>query len=448
MVANKPVEVALSEIVTRARVFTDAGGAAIALREGNEAVTRASSGNIAPDVGTRMNVEGSLTGQALLKGAPVHVEDSDSDPRVDAATCRAMNTRSFIITPIAGSTSTLGVLAVFASAPNAFTRTDLAVLRTMADQISSALGGGSFLQQSWPESKAGEPEPEVPEGAVALETSGELERAEPVLQAAQVRPVVAEPAPDKPSTVRVIVPPVAPVSPVKDVQFKSPDESDAVAIEPAPPVAPTVRTIELPPATSTAPTATSPLKPKEGLNGAPKAKSGPVASVPSLPQTNESSRAEAKDRTAKGGTKLEEQAVAVPAKDCFPSPSGAAEPELVSLAEVIDQPAKPVRAIKPNTPGTAPLKPKEGLNGAPKAPKDRQQTELTERQIAWAGLTAGVEPEQRPVGRIVMVADGTRADRCRDCRGNRSAQALTHGGIGTHALRTNGTEVNASGAAQ
>jgi TonB family protein len=181
----KPVEVALSEIVTRARVFTDAGGAAIALREGDEIVTRASSGGIAPEVGTRMSVEGSLTGQTLLKNVPIHIEDSDTDKRVDAQTCRAMNTRSFIITPIAGSSSVLGVVAVFAPAPNAFTRTDLAVLRTMADQISAALGGGAFLQQAWPSSK--------PDEAPESFAPGTRKTEEPPLQ--DVRPVaIAAPA--------------------------------------------------------------------------------------------------------------------------------------------------------------------------------------------------------------------------------------------------------------
>ncbi len=162
LVANKPIEVALNEIVTRARVFTDAGGAAIALRDGDYLITRASSGNIAPDVGARNAVEGSLTGQAVLKGVPIHIEDSDKDPRVDAEICRQLNTRSFIVTPIAGSTTMLGVLAVFASAPSAFTRTDLAVLRTMADQIATALGGGAFIQQVWPGNNGDESESAAP----------------------------------------------------------------------------------------------------------------------------------------------------------------------------------------------------------------------------------------------------------------------------------------------
>lgn len=131
----------LAVIVQRAQAFTNASGAAIAVSEGNsdEIVCRARSGASAPDVGTALRVEGSFTGICIQSGKELRCDDAETDTRVDTAAIRALGIRSMVVTPIKEEGKVVGVLAVFAPTPHAFTITHVAVLKTMADQISVLL---------------------------------------------------------------------------------------------------------------------------------------------------------------------------------------------------------------------------------------------------------------------------------------------------------------------
>lgn len=132
----------LAVIVQRAQSFTNASGAAIAIGEGNntnEIVCRARSGSSAPDVGTSLRVDGSFTGVCIQSGKELRCDDAETDTRVDTGAIRALGIRSMVVTPIRDEGKVVGVLAVFAPTPHAFTITHVAVLKTMADQISALL---------------------------------------------------------------------------------------------------------------------------------------------------------------------------------------------------------------------------------------------------------------------------------------------------------------------
>src|SRR5215467_7412803 len=131
----------LAVIAQRAQAFTNASGVAIALSEGNadEIVCRARSGASAPDVGAVLRVEGTFTGLCIQSGKELRCDDCETDTRVDTAAIRALNIRSMVVTPIREENRVVGVLAVFAPTPHAFTITHVAVLKTMADQISNLL---------------------------------------------------------------------------------------------------------------------------------------------------------------------------------------------------------------------------------------------------------------------------------------------------------------------
>lgn len=131
----------LAVIVQRAQAFTNASGAAIAVGEGNtdEIVCRARSGSSAPDVGTALRVEGTFTGICIQSGKELRCDDAETDTRVDTGAIRALGIRSMVVTPIKEEGKVVGVLAVFAPTPHAFTITHVAVLKTMADQISGLL---------------------------------------------------------------------------------------------------------------------------------------------------------------------------------------------------------------------------------------------------------------------------------------------------------------------
>jgi TonB family protein len=131
----------LSVVAQRAQAFTNASGTAIALSEGNadEIVCRARSGSAAPEVGAALRVEGSFTGLCIQTGKELRCDDAETDTRVDTAAIRALGIRSMVVTPIRDELKVVGVLACFAPTAHAFTITHVAVLKTMADQISILL---------------------------------------------------------------------------------------------------------------------------------------------------------------------------------------------------------------------------------------------------------------------------------------------------------------------
>lgn len=131
----------LSVIAQRAQAFTNASGTAIALSEGNadEIICRARSGSAAPEVGAALRIEGSFTGLCIQTGKELRCDDAETDTRVDTAAIRALGIRSMVVTPIRDESKVVGVLACFAPTAHAFTITHVAVLKTMADQISILL---------------------------------------------------------------------------------------------------------------------------------------------------------------------------------------------------------------------------------------------------------------------------------------------------------------------
>jgi TonB family protein len=194
----------LAVIAQRAQAFTNASGVAIALSEGNadEIICRARSGSSAPDVGAALRVEGTFTGLCIQSGKELRCDDCETDTRVDTAAIRALNIRSMVVTPIREENRVTGVLAVFAPTPHAFTITHVAVLKTMADQISALL------------QKEKRPRDE----------GQQVEAVRPPAPVAAAKPIVATPAPMTPPAVvikpapaspRASAPPVSRVEPVR-----------------------------------------------------------------------------------------------------------------------------------------------------------------------------------------------------------------------------------------
>lgn len=199
----------LAVVAQRAQAFTNASGVAIALSEGNaaEIVCRARSGASAPDVGATLRVEGTFTGLCIQSGKELRCDDCETDTRVDTAAIRALGIRSMVVTPIREDSRVVGVLAAFAPTPHAFTITHVAVLKTMADQISALLQKERRAREENPRSE--EPRPAPP--AIT---------AKPVIAAA---PVPAPPAVViKPSTSapRAAAPAVAKVEPIKSTPLE------------------------------------------------------------------------------------------------------------------------------------------------------------------------------------------------------------------------------------
>jgi TonB family protein len=219
----------LAVVAQRAQAFTNASGVAIALSEGNadEIVCRARSGASAPDVGASLRVNGTFTGLCIQSGKELRCDDCETDTRVDTAAIRALGIRSMVVTPIREDSRVVGVLAAFAPTPHAFTITHVAVLKTMADQISTLLQKERRVREEGPQAEAPRP------AASAIS-------AKPVITAtpAPVVPpaVVIKPSAPAPRATAPVVSKVEPVKslPVEVVPLATPPKKEERRVEAAP----------------------------------------------------------------------------------------------------------------------------------------------------------------------------------------------------------------------
>jgi putative methionine-R-sulfoxide reductase with GAF domain len=142
---------ALQLLVQRAKTFTCASGAAVALTEGANMICRASAGQDAPGVGARFAVGSGFSGECVRTGRLLTCEDSETDPLADRESCRLLGIRSMIAVPIQWQDAVIGLLEVFSPEPYAFGINDPIVLKRLAEMCSSAVH------------RAGRPEPSFPE---------------------------------------------------------------------------------------------------------------------------------------------------------------------------------------------------------------------------------------------------------------------------------------------
>jgi len=128
-------DAALNLITRRMAELTRASGAAIALREEEDVVCRASFGS-APDIGVKLSTS-SLSSECLRTGNLVLLEDSENDPRVDPEICRQLNFRSLLILPVVSGVSRIGIAEVLSPTPHNFEGRDVLAVSFLTDLIAS-----------------------------------------------------------------------------------------------------------------------------------------------------------------------------------------------------------------------------------------------------------------------------------------------------------------------
>jgi GAF domain-containing protein len=126
---------ALRLIGERARSLTRGASAAIALVHKGAVMCRASVGESAPGLGTRLDVNSGLSGECFREGKTVRCDDAEIDPRVDLESCRRLGVRSILAAPVRFERDTVGLLMVFAPAPFNFDEGDVAVVESLAHTV-------------------------------------------------------------------------------------------------------------------------------------------------------------------------------------------------------------------------------------------------------------------------------------------------------------------------
>ena len=108
--ADLALDLVLNEVVEQTRLATNATGAAIALARDGEIICRATTGANAPDLGVRLDADSGLSGACVQTRQWQRCDDSETDPRVDAALCRRLGVRSILVFPVVKREKLLGVV--------------------------------------------------------------------------------------------------------------------------------------------------------------------------------------------------------------------------------------------------------------------------------------------------------------------------------------------------
>jgi GAF domain/PilZ domain len=139
------LDAALRIIVKKLRSLTRAAGAAIALVQNGKMVCRARTGLMAPPLGSPIDADSGFTGECLRSGKALRCDNSETDGRVDAETCRRLGLRSILAAPIQYERDIVGVIEVFSGDAFAFDEGDVAVIQRLAQTVLLAMSQSASL---------------------------------------------------------------------------------------------------------------------------------------------------------------------------------------------------------------------------------------------------------------------------------------------------------------
>ncbi|MFI5072078.1 MAG: GAF domain-containing protein, partial [Terriglobales bacterium] len=110
----------LGEIARAAQSITCSSGAAIAMRRDGVVICLSRSGETAPTLGTRLDIDSGISGECLRLGRTVRCDDTSKDGRADREVCRRLGLRSIAAVPLRERGETVGILEAFSTQPYAF----------------------------------------------------------------------------------------------------------------------------------------------------------------------------------------------------------------------------------------------------------------------------------------------------------------------------------------
>jgi len=136
------LERALQLIAHRAVTLTWASGSAIALinkLNPSEMICRARAGSDSPEMGAILQSGSGFSGECVHTAITLKCDDSETDPRVDRTSCRALGIRSIVACPVKRNTDVIGILEVFSPEVAAFWDNDLTILNRLAGMIAGVV---------------------------------------------------------------------------------------------------------------------------------------------------------------------------------------------------------------------------------------------------------------------------------------------------------------------
>jgi len=139
---SQPTETILGTIAVAAQSLTGATGAALAMPREGVVVCVGRSGETAPELGDRLDVDSGISGECLRTGVSLRCDDASRDFHVDAEVCREMGLQSIAVVPLRGQYGRVGVLEAFSTAAYAFDDDKMEVLGRLAGLAEAAWARG------------------------------------------------------------------------------------------------------------------------------------------------------------------------------------------------------------------------------------------------------------------------------------------------------------------
>jgi putative methionine-R-sulfoxide reductase with GAF domain len=137
--AQRDLTATLQLLAERAQYITGATGAAIALKDEEQMVCRASAGGSAPEVGAQLQVNSGLSGESVRTRQTLRCDDATTDGRVNRESCEALGIRSVVVMPLQRGDEVIGVFELFSDKANVFEARDITALERMGAMVHAAL---------------------------------------------------------------------------------------------------------------------------------------------------------------------------------------------------------------------------------------------------------------------------------------------------------------------
>jgi TonB family protein len=139
---SQPTETILGTIAVAAQSLTGATGAALAMPRDGVVVCVGRSGETAPELGDRLDVDSGISGECLRTGVSLRCDDASRDLHVDAEVCREMGLQSIAVVPLRGQYGRVGVLEAFSTEAYAFNEDKMEALGRLAGLAEAAWARG------------------------------------------------------------------------------------------------------------------------------------------------------------------------------------------------------------------------------------------------------------------------------------------------------------------
>jgi TonB family protein len=137
--SDPALEQVLTLITEQACLATSATASAIAVREHDQIICRATTGPNAPDLGIPLDTSSGLSGACVRSREAQYCADTETDSRVNAEVCRRLAVRSVMVVPLLREQELVGVFEIFSPLPQAFARHDLENLNSLSQALLDAL---------------------------------------------------------------------------------------------------------------------------------------------------------------------------------------------------------------------------------------------------------------------------------------------------------------------